>query len=96
MSELIAKVVPRGIEHHLPVNYLHDRYQSAYRKDHSTKTALITLHSDISDSVEDGSMRVLVCWIYPQNVMQYGSLHIHQTFEQEAYSWMKSYYIERF
>ena len=30
------------------INYLYDRYQSAYRKDHTTVTALIKIHSDMS------------------------------------------------
>ena len=35
-------------------------YQSAYSPDHSTETALIKIHSDISDSLDEGSMAALV------------------------------------
>ena len=43
----------------MQINDLYDRYQSAYHKDHSTETAFND-HSDISESLDEGSMTVLV------------------------------------
>ena len=42
------------------INALYDRHLSEYRKDHSTDIALIKVHSDISDSLDEGSMAALV------------------------------------
>ena len=53
LSKRIEKLVARRIEH------LHDRCQSAYRKDHSTETALIKVLSDISDTLDHESMAEL-------------------------------------
>ena len=43
----------------MQINYLYDRYQSAYPKDHSTKIAFIKVQSDNSDSLDEGSMDTL-------------------------------------
>ena len=83
LSNLIEKVMARRIEHHIQLNDLHDRYQSAHRKDHSTETDLIKVHSDICDSLDEGSMAALVlCYTFGT--------------EHEALSWMKSYLSDRF
>ena len=37
----IGMVVARGIEEHLEYNDLNDSYQSAYRRDHLTETAIL-------------------------------------------------------
>ena len=47
ISKLIEKLVARCIEEHLEQNDLNDIYQSAYRRGHSTETALLKVHSDI-------------------------------------------------
>ena len=59
LSKLVKKIVARRIEYHKRINNLQGRYQSAYRKDHSTETALMKVHSDISDSLDDRSMAAL-------------------------------------
>ena len=50
ISKLIEKVVARRIEEHLEHNDLNDIYQSAYRRGHSTETALLKVHSDIAEA----------------------------------------------
>ena len=51
--KLIEKVVARHTGRH---NYLNDIYQSAYRRGHSTETALIKAHSVIAETLDEGSM----------------------------------------
>ena len=41
-------------------NSLHEPLQSAYRKFHSTETALLKVQNDIMESLDQGSMSVLV------------------------------------
>jgi len=50
ISKLIEKVVSRRIEH-LEQNDLGDIYQSAYRRGHSTETALLKVHIDIAEAL---------------------------------------------
>lgn len=40
VSKLIEKVVVARLENHMTVNHLHEPLQSAYRKKHSTETAI--------------------------------------------------------
>ena len=48
------------IEHHKQVNNLYDRYQFAYNIDHITETALIKVHTNISDSIDGMTALVLL------------------------------------
>jgi len=47
MSKLIERVVANQLNEYLSANDLSPRFQSAYRKDHSTETALMRVWSDI-------------------------------------------------
>jgi len=55
ITKLTEKVVARHIEKHLEYNGLHDN-QSAYRRGRSTETALLKVHSDIAEALDEGSM----------------------------------------
>ena len=60
ISKLIEKVVAEQVERHLQSHSLHDMYQSAYRKKHSTETALLKVKCDIRDSLDQGDFVALV------------------------------------
>ena len=60
ISKLVEKVVARRIEEHLEHNDLNDSYQSAYRRDHSTETVLLKVHSDVAGALDERSMTVLI------------------------------------
>jgi len=45
---------------HLEHNDLNDIYQSAYRRGHSTETALLKVHSEIAEALDEGSMTALI------------------------------------
>jgi hypothetical protein len=60
ISKLIENVVARHIEEHLKHNDLNDIYQSAYRRGHSTETALLKVHIDIAEVLDEGSMTALI------------------------------------
>ena len=47
MSKLAEKVVLQQIDNHLTTQSLHQPNQSAYRKNHSTETALVKIQNDI-------------------------------------------------
>ena len=54
ISKIIEKVVAARLIEHLSSNGLMDQYQSAYRKGHSTQTALVRVHDDIVSAVDKG------------------------------------------
>ena len=60
LSKVLEKVVAMRIDLHLAENSLHDSHQSAYRKFHSTETALMKVKTDITEALDKGSMTVLI------------------------------------
>ena len=60
ISKVLEKVVDKRVEQHLSQNNLHEKHQSAYRKFHSTETALLKLQSDILQSLDHNKVTVLV------------------------------------
>ena len=51
ISKVIEKIVARRIEEQLEYTDLNAIYQSAYRRGHSTETALLKVHSDIAEAL---------------------------------------------
>ena len=60
VSKVLEKVVSSRIEEHLISNNLHEQHQSAYRKFHSTETALLKVQNDILQSLDKNNVTVLV------------------------------------
>jgi exonuclease III len=60
ISKVVEKVVAARLRNHLSQNELLDVYQSAYRSNHSTETALIKVQSDIISSLDERKIAVLV------------------------------------
>ena len=54
LSKIIEKVVASRLLDHMIANNLMDPMQSAYRKGHSTETALLRVHNDIVSAVDKG------------------------------------------
>ena len=59
ISKLIERVVCQQVTHFLESNSLLPDYQSAYRADHSTETALLRLYSDLVEAADDGKVSIL-------------------------------------
>ena len=60
ISKLIERVVASRLHFHLIINDLYEEYQSSYRKLHSTKTALVSVHDDILRAIDDNKCILLI------------------------------------
>ena len=60
LSKILEKVVAKRLESHLSIHRLHDNHQSAYRTGHSTETALLKVHHDITEALDNKCMTALV------------------------------------
>ena len=60
VSKILEKVVDTRLESHLSLNNLHEEPQSAYRKFHSTETALLKVQNDILNSLDRNDVTMLV------------------------------------
>ena len=60
VSKILEKIVDSRLEKHLYHNKLHDKLQSAYRKFHSTETALLKVQNDILNSLDNNDATILV------------------------------------
>ena len=59
LSKILEKVVVNQPNTHINSSNTSNQYQSAYRKFHSTETALLKIHSDILASMDDGRVTAL-------------------------------------
>ena len=53
VSKVMEKVAVSRLIEHLDQNNLHEEHQSAYKALHSTETALLRVHNDISQALDD-------------------------------------------
>ena len=59
LSKAFEKVVVNKLNTHINSSNTTNHYQSAYRKFHSTETALLKIHSDILASMDAGKVTAL-------------------------------------
>ena len=59
LSKMFEKVVASRLNSHINSSHTSNDYQSAYRKSHSTETALLKIHNDILSSMDDGRVTAL-------------------------------------
>jgi exonuclease III len=60
ISKLLERVVASQIKNHMDKHNLHNSFQSAYRKLHSTESALLKINNDINLSLSRGKGSALV------------------------------------
>ena len=59
LSNILEKLVTSRLNSHINSSHTSNDYQSAYRKFHSTETALLKIHNDILSSMDDGRVTAL-------------------------------------
>ena len=60
LAKVMERVVASRLTNHLTEHGLHDPFQSAYRKGHSTETALLRIQDDIRRALGRGEGTLLV------------------------------------
>ena len=60
ISKILEKVVSKRLDTHKTVHGLYEPFQSAYRRGHSTETAVLRVQNDILRAVDDGHCVLLV------------------------------------
>ena len=56
----IERFVAQQLQHFMEENRIYGIYQSAYRAHHSDETALVGIHNDIAQSIDNGRSVLLV------------------------------------
>ena len=59
MSKVLKKVVANRLHEHIYEHHLSNDLQSAYKRFHSTGTALLKIHNDIVDNVDNAKVTAL-------------------------------------
>ena len=59
LSKVLEKVVVSHLNSHLNSSNISNRYQSAYKKFHSTEIAILKIHKDILSSIDAGKIMAL-------------------------------------
>ena len=60
ISKILEKVVDMRLEQHLTIKNLHEEHQSAYRKFHSTETAVLKVQNDVLQSLDQNNVTIMV------------------------------------
>jgi len=59
LSKILEKVVLKRLSTHISDNDLQEMFQSAYRKDHSTETAMLRVVNDLLRVIDEGNTTIL-------------------------------------
>ena len=59
VSKILERIVNSQLIRHLEEHRLRPEVQSAYRRDHSTETAVLKVYADLIDSISNGKLALL-------------------------------------
>ena len=101
LSKLIERIVSLQLTHYLDENKLLPPHQSAYRRFHSTETALLKVYSNFTDAIDRGEVALLGLLDLSAafDTVDYSILieRLQSThgISKTAISWIKSYLFDR-
>ena len=101
ISKIVEKVVIQRLEVHITRNDLQDSVQSAYRKQHSTETALLKIHNDIVTSLDQKKCSLLASFDFSAafDTVDHSILIHRLQYEYRiggvALQWFRSYLLDR-
>ena len=102
ISKLIEKVVVKRLNAHMTQYNLHEYFQSAYRQYHSTETALLRVHNDILQALDNRKCVYLVLLDLSAAFDTIEHSVLLQRFDESlgitetALAWCRSYFMDRY
>ena len=97
LSKLIERVSAKRLLDHMNTHHLHELFQSAYKKFHSTETALIRVQSDIHQALDEKKCVILIlldlsaAFDTIDHTILLERLQSHTGICGKAFDWFKSY-----
>ena len=101
VSKVIEKVIAEQLIHHIEVNNLHEPFQSAYKKYHSTETALTRVKNDIIRAITNKEVSFLIlldlsaAFDTVDHKILLNRLHDRMGITGDAHRWFCSYLSDR-
>ena len=100
VSKLLSRIVAKQLHDHLSQHHLYEKHQSAYRKRHSTETALTRVQNYILRAMDDSKATVLVLLDLSAAFATVDHNFLLERLKQcgiscRAQSWFKSYLEDR-
>ena len=97
LSKILEKLVVVRLEDHMCENLLYDPFQSAYRQQHSTETAILKVQNDVIAGLDAGKCTVLESLdlsaafdTVDHQILLERMLHIYGI-DDTAWCWFESY-----
>ena len=91
ISKILEKIVANRLQAHIKNNHLSNPLQSAYRKHHSTESALLKVHNDIIISMDKGEVTALTLFDTIDHVTLTDRLSDWYGISGQAQIWLSSY-----
>ena len=97
LSRILERAVADQLQAHLDTNGLHVKFQSAYRRGHSTETALLRILNDVLVMIDGGNNAVLVlldlsaAFDTLDHTLLLQRLHAEVGLDGSALDWFSSY-----
>ena len=100
VSKLLERIVAKQLHDHFSQHHLYEKHQSAYRKRHSTETALTLVQNDILRAMDDSKATVLMLLDLSAAFATVDHNFLLERLKQcgiscRAQSWFKSYLEDR-
>ena len=101
VSKLIEKTVAIQLKKYIEINCLGETLQSAYKKFHSTETALLKVHNNILTAVDSNRIVILLlldlsaAFDTVDHAILLHRLEVRFGIKQKALAWFKSYLMNR-
>ena len=101
LSKILEKIVAKRLNAHIEEHLLSNHVQSAYKRFHSTETALLKIHNNIICNMDNGKVTALTlldlsaAFVTIDHSTLLERLHVHFGISGTVFQWFKSYISNR-